>query len=183
MVGHQLAQPVHLAIAHLQDAPGIAQHRAGLQFAESDDLGDVIAAIFGLNIADHFAAPGFAEVDVEVRHRDAFGIEEAFEQQPEFQRIEIGDGQSPGDHRARTRTAPRPHRNILFLGPFDEIGHDQEVAAETHAVDHVDFEFEAVGVGLKLIPTPLSLSLSKASRLASPSAPSASTSSARAALG
>ena len=150
MVGDQLAQPVDLAIAHLQDAPGIAQHRAGLQLAEGDDLGDVIVAVLGLDIADHFAAPGFAEVDVEVRHRNAFGVEEAFEQQAQPQRIEIGDGQRPGDHRARARTAPRPDRNVVILGPFDEVGHDQEVAGKAHRVDHVGFEIEPVEIDLPL---------------------------------
>jgi hypothetical protein len=131
MVGHHLAQPVDLAIAHLQDAAGIAQHRARLHLAEGDDLGDVIVPVFLLDIADHLAAPGFAEVDVEVRHRNAFGIEEAFEQQAQPDRIEIGDRQRPGHQRTRARTAPRPHRDAVFLGPLDEIGNDQEVARRT----------------------------------------------------
>jgi hypothetical protein len=44
------------------------------------------------------------KVDVEVRHRDAVGIEEALEQQAEAQRVEIRDGQRPGD----TEPAPDP---------------------------------------------------------------------------
>jgi hypothetical protein len=35
-----------------------------------------------LHVADHLVAPVLAEVDVEVGHRHAFGIEEALEQQP-----------------------------------------------------------------------------------------------------
>src|SRR3546814_9374381 len=62
--------------------------------------------------SDLLATPGFAEVDVEIGHRYAFGVQEAFEQQPELQGIEIGDRERPGDHRARARAAPRPHRNI-----------------------------------------------------------------------
>jgi hypothetical protein len=46
MVGHHLAQPVDLAIAHLQDAARIAQHRARLHLAEGDDLRDVIVPVF-----------------------------------------------------------------------------------------------------------------------------------------
>jgi hypothetical protein len=37
--------------------------------------------------------------------------------------------------RARARTAPRPHRNAVVLGPLDEVGHDQEVAGKAHLVD------------------------------------------------
>src|SRR5262245_37992878 len=155
MVGHHLAEPVDLAIAHLQDAAAITQHRARLHLAESDDLRDVIVAVLLLDVADYLAAPGFAEVDVEVRHRDAFGVEEALEQQAELQRIEIGDGERPGDDRARPRAAPRPHWDTLLLGPLDEVGDDQEVAAEAHAVDDVDLEFETVRILLQLIPDPV----------------------------
>ena len=45
MVGDQLGEPVDLAIAHLQDAAGILEHRPGLQPPECDDLGDLVAAI------------------------------------------------------------------------------------------------------------------------------------------
>ena len=78
---------------------------------------------------------GFAEVDVEVGHRHALGIEEALEQQVERDRVEVGDGQRPGDDRARARAAARPDRNVVGLGPFDEVGDDQEVAGEPHAGD------------------------------------------------
>ena len=152
VVGHHLGEPVDLAVAHLQDAPGVAQHRARLELAEGDDLSDVIVPVLLLDIADHLAAAGFAEVDVEVGHRHALGIEEAFEQQAQPDRIEIGDRQRPGDEAARARTAARSDRDALVLRPLDEVGHDQEVAAEAHAVDDRNLELEAVAVFLELIP-------------------------------
>ena len=150
MVGHQLAEAIDLTIAHLQDPPAVAQHGAGLHLAESDDLRDAIGAIFGLHIADHFAAPGFAEVDVEVRHRDAFGVQKAFEQQPQPDRIKVGDGQRPGHHAARARPAPRPDRNALRLGPLDEVGHDQEVAGKAHPVDDPGLELQPLEIARPL---------------------------------
>ena len=140
-----------MAVAHLQDAPRIAQHRARLELAEGDDLRDVVVAVFLLDVTDHLAAAGFAEVDVEVGHRDAFGIEEAFEQQAELDRVEIGDRQRPGDEAARPRTTPRSHGNIVVLGPFDEVGNDQEVARETHLVDDVDLELQPVEIDLAFL--------------------------------
>ena len=77
---HELAQLVDLAVGHLQHAADVAQHAARLQGAEGDDLRHPVAAIAFLHVADDFVAPVLAEVDVEVRHRDAFGIEEALEQ-------------------------------------------------------------------------------------------------------
>ena len=40
---HQLGQAVDLAVGHLQHAADVAQHGAGLQRSEGDDLGDVVA--------------------------------------------------------------------------------------------------------------------------------------------
>ena len=110
-IGISLAQPIDLAIGHLQDAPDIAAHGARLQLSEGDDLRDVVPAVVRLHIVDHFVAPVLAEIDIEVRHRHAVGIEKALEQELEAQRIEIGDGERIGDERACTRAASRTHRN------------------------------------------------------------------------
>ena len=100
IVRHELAQAVDLAIGHLQHAADVAQHRARLQFAEGDDVGDAVGAVALAHIGDHLVAAVLAEVDVEVRHRHALGVQEALEQQPEAHGVEIGDGQRPGDKRA-----------------------------------------------------------------------------------
>ena len=131
IVGHQLAELVDLAVGHLQHAADVAQHGARLQLAVRDDLRDAVGAVLVLHVADHLVAAVLAEVDVEVRHRHALGIEEPLEQQAEAQRIEIGDGERPGDDRAGARAAARPDRNAVGLGPLDEVGHDQEVARDT----------------------------------------------------
>ena len=106
-------------------------------------------AVLLLDVVDHLVAPLLAEIDVEVRHRHALGIEEALEQQAEAQRIEIGDGQRPGDDRAGARAAARADRNALRLRPLDEVGDDQEVAGEAHLDDDVELEVEPLAVGLR----------------------------------
>ena len=97
-----------------------------------------------LHVADHLVAAVLAEIDVEVRHRDALGIEEALENEPEADRIEIGDGQRIGHQRAGARTAARPDRNALRFRPLDEIGDDQEVAGIFHLHDDAELEGEAL---------------------------------------
>ena len=114
---HQLAELVDLPVGHLQHAADVAQHAARLQRAEGDDLRDPVVAVFALHVADHLVAPVLAEVDVEVRHRHALGIEEALEEEPEADRIEIGDGQRIGDERAGAGAAARPDRNALATSP------------------------------------------------------------------
>jgi len=151
VVGDELGEAVDLAIAHLQHAPGILENGARLELSEGDDLCDGIAAVFLLDVADHLAAPRFAEIDIEIGHRHALGIEEAFEQQAELERIEPGDRQRPGDDRAGTRTATRPDRDVVGLGPFDEVGNDQEIAGKTHLDDDVELEIEPVEIDLALL--------------------------------
>ncbi len=148
MIGHQLGKPVDLTIAHLKNAPGILEDRAGLELSEGDDLRDMIDAIFLLDVADDFTAPRFAKINVEVGHRHTFGVQEAFEQQAKLQRIKIGDQQRPGNHRPCARTTSRPHRNVMILGPFDKVGNDQEIAGEAHLDDDVGFELQPVEIGL-----------------------------------
>ena len=148
---HELAQLVDLPIGHLQHASDVAQHAARLQRAEGDDLRDLVAAVFFLHVADHLVAPVLAEIDVEVRHRDALGIEEALEQKPEADRIEIGDGERVGDERAGAGAAARPDRNALRLGPLNEIRDDKEVAGVFHALDHAELEGEPLVIGLDAV--------------------------------
>src|SRR5690606_35716588 len=143
VVRYQLAKLVHLPIGHLQHAADVAQHGAGLQLSVRDDLSDPIRPVLLLDVANDLVAPVLTEVDVEVRHRNAFGVEETLEQQAEPQRIKVGDREGPCDERTRARTTSRPDRNALALRPFDDVGHDQEVAWKLHPGDDVHLEREA----------------------------------------
>ncbi len=140
---NHLGQAVHLAQRHLQHAPHVAQHGARLQGAEGDDLSHPVLAVVVLDVVDDLFAPLLTEVDVEVGHGDPFGVEEALEQQAEPQRVQVGDGQRPGDQRPGPRAPPRPHRDVMQLGPFDEVRHDQEVAGEPHLLDDPNLPFQA----------------------------------------
>ena len=146
IVGDELGHLVDLAVGHAEDAAHVAHGGARLQCAEGDDLRDAIGAVFRADVGDHLVAPLLAEIDVEIRHRDALGVEEALEEKPEADRVEVGDHERPGDHRSGARAAAWPDRNPLRLGPLDEVGHDQEVAGEPHAGDHRELVFEPLGV-------------------------------------
>ena len=139
---HELAQLVDLAVGHLQHAADVAQHAARLQAAEGDDLRHLVAAVAALHVADHLVAAVLAEIDVEVRHRHAVGIEEALEDEAEADRVEVGDGEREGDQRAGARAAPRADRNALRLRPLDEVGDDEEVAGVIHPLDDAELEGE-----------------------------------------
>ena len=55
--------------------------------------------------------PVHAEIDVDVGHADALGIQEALEQQAVLQRIDVGDRHRVADQAAGRRAAARAHRN------------------------------------------------------------------------
>ena len=75
------------------------------------------------------------------------GLRKRSNSRPSCDRIEIGDGQRPGDDRAGARAAARADRNAVLLRPFDEVGDDQEIAGESPSGDDVDLEFEPVAIG------------------------------------
>ena len=145
LVRHHLADAIDEIVAHLQHAADVAQAGPRRQRAEGDDLGDAVLAVFALDVADDLTAPLLAEVDVEVRHRDAFRVQEALEHQIEAQRIERGDVERPGDDGGRARTA-HADRNPLSPRPLHEVGNDQEVALEPHADDDVQLVVETLEI-------------------------------------
>ena len=148
--GDQLGDAVHVAVAHAEHAPHVAQRGLGRQRAEGDDLADRIAPVLVLDVVDDAFAVGLAEVDVEVGHRHPLGVQEALEQQVVLQRVQVRDEQRIGHQRAGTRAAPRAHRAAVGQGPLDEIADDQEVAREAHLQDRDDLEFQPLGVARAL---------------------------------
>ena len=137
-----LGQAVALGKAHAQHPAHVMHRRLGQQRAKGDDLAHLVTAVFVLDVADDLFAPVHAEVDVEVRHRHPFRVQEAFEQQRIAQRVKVGDGQRIGHQRPRARAAPRPDRDPLPLGPFDEVGDDQEIAGKAHLLDDAQLEIQ-----------------------------------------
>ena len=87
---------------------------------------------FSLHVVDDLVAAVHAEVDVEVGHRHALGIQEALEEQVVRDGIEIGDAHRVRDERAGARAAPGPDRDAVLLGVADEVPDDEEVPRELH---------------------------------------------------
>ena len=82
-----------------------------------------------------FSRPLDREVDVDVGHADAVGVEEALEQQVVGEGIEVGDAQQVGHQRAGGRAPPRAHRDAGLLGVAHEVPHDEEVGRKAHLLD------------------------------------------------
>jgi hypothetical protein len=135
---NQFGDAVDEAVGMSEHAADIAHHGLGGHGAVGDDLRHAIVAVLGGHVLDHAVAALHAEVDVEVRHRDAFGIQEALEQQVVAQRLDVRDAQRVGDQRAGARAASGAHRHAVIARPADEIRNDQKVAGKAHRADHVE---------------------------------------------
>ena len=78
----------------------------GLDRAVGHDLRDALVAVLLGDVADDLAATTLVEVDVDVGHRHAFGVEEPLEQQTVLERVEVGDA------RGRTRRSSRRPNHV-----------------------------------------------------------------------
>ena len=94
---NQLGDSVDKAVRMAQYAANIAHHRLRRQGTVGDDLRHAVVAVLRRYVIDHTIAALHAEVDIEVRHRHALGIEETLEQQVVAQRLDVGDAQRIGD--------------------------------------------------------------------------------------
>ncbi len=120
---------------------GLRRHRT-----VGDDLRDTVTAVLLRNILDDPVAAIHAKIHVEVGHRDAFGIQEALEQEVILQRIDVGDAEAVGHQRAGTGAAARTDGHAVLARPPDEVGDDEEVAGEAHLTDHIEFLLQALAI-------------------------------------
>ncbi len=146
LIWHHLGDALDIGEAHIQHAPDVFQRRACAQRVEGDDLSNLLAPVFLRDVLNHFAAPVHAEIDIDIRHADALRIQEALEQQPVLQRIDVSDLHRVADQAARCRPASRAHRNPARFGEANEIPHDQKITRELHLLDHADFRIQPLRI-------------------------------------
>ncbi len=139
----QLGDAIHFPVWQIHGAAHVFDGRFRRHGSEGDDLGHIGAAVLPGDVFDHFAAAPHAEVDIDVGHGHALGIQKALEQQIVLQRIDVGNLQRVADQAPGGRTASRPHRDSLGARMADEIPHDQEISGVAHLLDHLDFVGQA----------------------------------------
>ena len=143
-VGDELGQAVADAVVVAEHARGVAGGGAREHLAEGDDLRDRLAAVLGHDVLHDALAPAHREVDVDIGHRHALGVQEALEEQVVAQRIDVGDAQRVGDDRAGGAAASRADGDAVVLRPLDEVPDDEEVGVVAHAVDDRELHLGAL---------------------------------------
>ncbi len=96
---NQLGEPFDVAHLDPQRACHVAEGRSRFQRSKRDDLADRLAAIALPRVLEDLAASLETKVEIDIRHRDALGIQEALEQQIEPEGIDIRDAQGVRDQR------------------------------------------------------------------------------------
>ena len=83
--------PVAEAVGQVHDAPHIADHAAGRQGTESDDLGHLILPVLFHNVVDNFLTALVAEIHVDIGHGYSFRVQETLKEELVPDRINVCD--------------------------------------------------------------------------------------------
>jgi len=94
----------------------------------------VLAPIPFIDVLDHLLAPVGFDVDIDVGRPISFGRQEPFEQQPEGNRIGVGDAECVTHRGVRRRASPLT-QDVRPVTELDDVGHDEEVTGEPEVVD------------------------------------------------
>ena len=95
-VRDHLGEPVGFVERQAADPSHVLDCSFRQHGAESDDVGDMVDAVFFLDIFDHPVTAFDVEVNVDIRHGDSLRIQEPLEQEAVFQRVQIGDPEAIG---------------------------------------------------------------------------------------
>ncbi len=118
---------------HVQRPPDILYRRPGRHSPESHDLANGIAPVELGHVFDHLCPAPDTKIDVDIRHRDAFGIQEPLEQEIMLYRVDIRDLQTVRDQRAGCRASSRSDGNIPIARESHEFPDDQKISRESHS--------------------------------------------------
>ena len=132
-----LGDAVDFAVGHVERAAYVFDGGFGGHGVEGDDLGDLVAAVLAGDVVDDLAAAVHAEVDVDIGHGDALGVEEALEEEFVLERVDVGDLHDVGDERAGGGATAWAYGDVVLAGVADKVPDDHEIAGELHLFDDV----------------------------------------------
>ena len=93
---HQLGNPIHLLIRHIQHSAHVTNGRTGRHGSEGNDLRHMVVAILPVHIVNDLLPPLIAEVHIKVGHTHALWVQEALEQQVVPNGVDVGNAHAVG---------------------------------------------------------------------------------------
>ena len=107
-VRDELRDAVGLGRLEAERPPDVANHGPALHGSEGDDLPDGVLPVLLPGVLDDLGAALVAEIDVDIRHRDPLGIQEALEEELELDGIEVRDSERVRHERTGRGPSPGP---------------------------------------------------------------------------
>ena len=95
-------------------------------------------------MVDHVTPPANAEINIDIRHRNALRIQESLKKQIVLKRIDTRDTKTISDKRTGGRTATWPNGYILPNSVLYKIPNDEEISLVTHLLDNPDLTIKPV---------------------------------------
>ena len=134
---------------------GLVEGRAGAVAFQGADEGrpGPAPAVALEDIGEDPVAAAGVEVKIEVGRIGPSAVEEALEIEVEGHRVDVGDAQQPGQERRGPR-ALEVVENAVFAGEGNDVVDDQEVRAETRALDDGQLPEGPLALGPAQIPRP-----------------------------
>ena len=146
---YELCDPVNILIRYSKDSSDIADGAARGHGTEGNDLSYMVAAVFILNILNDLGPAFVAEVNIEIGHADALGVEKTLKNEVVFYRIYIGNAHRICRNARRAAAAAGTDCNTVRLGKIDEIPDDEVVIDKPHSVYNVKLIVEPVPMHLR----------------------------------
>ncbi len=140
VVGHKPGEGVALVDGVAHHARHVLDGRFGCHGAVCDDVRHIGCAVALGHVVEHILAAVVVEVDVDVGERYAVGVEEAFEQEIVFQRVDLCYSQAVCHYGAGRGPTPRADAHAHGPSLAYEVFHDEEVAGEAHGLHYVQLE-------------------------------------------
>src|ERR1041384_4192040 len=134
----EFGDPFDLGVRHLERPADILDRGLRSERSEGDDLADGVAAVQPGDVIDDVPTATDAKVDIDIGHGHTPGVEKALEEEIVLEGIDVSDLETVGDQRPRRRPATGSDGNRMLFGVANEVPDDEEVAGETHLLDHLD---------------------------------------------
>ena len=139
LLGNHLGDRIAERVGQIHDPPYIPYDTPRRKRSERDNLRHIVPPVLLCDIVDDFLPALIAEVDINIRHRDALRVQEALKQQVEADRVQLRDAERIGNERSGGGTAARSDCDADRAGIAAVIPDDQEIIDVAHPLDDAKF--------------------------------------------
>ena len=148
LCGHGFGNGVHLSIRHAHGSAAIADGGTRSKRTKGNDLRHVFPAVPLCHVINDLVTAVIAEININIGHADAFGIEKTLKQQIIANGIHVGNAQRKRHKRACARASAGSYGNAAALGKAHVVLHDQKIIGISHLHDDVKLVLDSLTVGL-----------------------------------